>query len=228
VFIADSHACVAEGIGVLLEWQPDIQVGRMATSAGAAIAHIIRHRPRVAVLDHCLDDGIDAAQEITTRWAGTRCVLTSSEVTRALISAAFNAGCRSVVPKQANAEVLLNAVRAAARGETYVPSGLKELLEEPEERPPRPGALSRRQRQILQLVAVGASVEQIGEQLHLSSHTVRNHLRHAMAKLKARTRLATVVTAARAGFITVRTPIDRPSLQPHRAAEGTRAGSSKA
>jgi two-component system NarL family response regulator len=205
VLIVDSHAVVGQGLGALLARQPDIDLVRQVRTAGEAIAYIGQHKPHVAIIDQQLEDGsgFQAAQQITSRSAGTRCVLTSSEATPALVTAAFKTGCRSFVPKQADAEVLLTAIRAVARGETYVPSELRQLLAEASRPRPSSMTLSHRQRQVLELVALGASIEEIKDQLCLSSHTVRNHLRHAMARLNANTRLAAVINAARAGLITL-------------------------
>jgi DNA-binding NarL/FixJ family response regulator len=216
VLVADTHAVVARGVGTLLDRQPDIEVGRQVTSAGAAIAYIIRHRPTVAVLDYQLDDGsgIDAAAEVTAQWAGTRCLLTSSEVSRELVAAAFDAGCRGVVPKHADAAVLLNGVRAVARGETYIPSELRVLLANDSPPPAAQVVLSERQQQVLQLMAVGASVEEIGDRLLLSAHTVRNHLRHARARLNAKSKLDAVIVAARAGLISLHAPRPAASSEP--------------
>ncbi len=208
VLIVDDHAVVGQALGALLEDEPDIAFVSLATSVEVAVTRVGQDRPDVVLLDHRLTDGtgLDAAREIRERWPSTQCVMDKAVKDPELVSSALEAGCSSFVPKDSDARELLRAVRAAAAGDSYLSGEVLTLLSQASPRPPAPFELSRRERQVLQLTANGASVDDIARQLYLSAHTVRNHLRHAMARVGVHTKLEAVVAAARAGVIRLGEP----------------------
>lgn len=208
VLVVDDHAVVGQAFAALLRDEPDIRLIGLATSVEVALTRVSQDRPDVVLLDQRLSDGtgLDAAREIRERWPATQCIMVTAVKDPDLVSSALEAGCSSFVPKDSDASELLRAVRAAAAGDSYLSGEVLSLLSHAAPRPPAPFELSRRERQVLQLTADGASVEEIARQLYLSAHTVRNHLRHAMARVGVHTKLEAVVAAARAGVIRLGDP----------------------
>lgn len=208
VLVVDDHAVVGQAFAALLNDEDDITFVGLATSVEVALTRVAQDRPDVVMLDHRLSDGtgLDAAREIRERWPSTQTIMVTAVKDPDLISAALDAGCRSFVPKDSDAKELIRAIRAAGRGESYLSSEVLGLLAQAPPRASAPFELSRRERQVLQLTADGASVDDIARKLYLSAHTVRNHLRHAMARVGVHTKLEAVVAAARAGIIRLGEP----------------------
>ena len=175
---------------------------------GVAVARIAvarRHVPDVVVMDYRLagGDGVTATRQVLAEVPAASVVMLTGQADRNVLAEALDAGVCSFLSKQAPATELVAAVRAAASGDSYfTPDVLAKLvrLRRDEARSPA-GALNPREREVLQLVADGHSVAEIGRELHLSVHTVRNHLRHAMQKLGVHTKLDAVLAATRAGVI---------------------------
>jgi DNA-binding NarL/FixJ family response regulator len=118
------------------------------------------------------------------------------------LSDAVGAGITAFASKLASSDELIQVVRAAAAGTVYIGSDVVPLLAEARD---GPGAsLTRREREVLQGIADGRSVAELAADLHLSQHTVRNHIRRAMSSLGVRRRLDAVMAAARAGVIELR------------------------
>jgi len=203
VVIVEDHAVVGQALAALLADEPDLALLGLATSVEGALDLVADRRPDVAVLDYRLNDGtgLDAARQIADRWPGTQTVMVSALKGPDLVNAALEAGCRSFVPKDADAGELLRAVRAAGRAESYLSGEVMALLERAPTESAAAFGLTRREREVLQLSADGATIDEIAVALHLSAHTVRNHLRHAMNRLQVHTRLEAVVVAARAGIV---------------------------
>jgi DNA-binding NarL/FixJ family response regulator len=140
--------------------------------------------------------GIELARKAQRTAAGTAILLYTGYGDRALLTEALDAGVRGFVLKEAPMDDLLRAVRAVSAGGTYVDPVLAGAIatsalgsELPE--------LTRREREVLRLLADGLSNEEIGKRLYISAETVRTHVRKAMAKLDADTRTQAVARALR-------------------------------
>ena len=120
------------------------------------------------------------------------------------LAVAVDAGCDGYINKSADVEELIAAVHSAVAGQAHFsPVALARLLHERRMRSGGCNAVSEREREVLQLLADGSTVAEIATRLDLSTHTVRNHLRRAMKHLGVHTRLDAVVTAVRAGILSV-------------------------
>jgi DNA-binding NarL/FixJ family response regulator len=207
VGIVDDHAMVAEGLGILLREQHDLEIVGIAATVAEAIELVERRHPHVLLLDYRLPDcdGPTAATEILRRWPSTKIVMLSAVGGDELLARSIEAGCSGFLPKDRSGRDVVSAVRAAYRGESLIPtlvlSGLLDRLRRTPQR--KAGDLSLREFEVLCLVAKGMSTDGISSLLLLSEHTVRNHVRNILAKLGAHSKLEAVAVAARDGIISL-------------------------
>jgi DNA-binding NarL/FixJ family response regulator len=213
VLLVEDHAMVAEGLSVALNAQPDLEVvGWISTVGELGDSSLLDPAnpscPDVALVDYHLPDGTgaDVAAIFRERCPATRIVIVSASRTEAELLKAVEAGCVGFVDKRSRVDDLTRVVRAAARGEASFDAGLLRslVLGLGKEESGAPGSdLSEREREVLRLLAAGLSTEAMADQLYLSTHTVRNHIRNLTAKLGAHSRLEAVAIAARVGLVTL-------------------------
>jgi response regulator RpfG family c-di-GMP phosphodiesterase len=207
VLIVDDQTMFAESVARLIDRERDLHVVGVATTVAAAIELALETKPAVVLMDWELPDGdgIAAARSILDELPATKVVLLTGRSDDNLLVAAMRAGCAGFVSKADALSALVTAVRTVAAGDPAVPTGkLVTLLSRLEQNEPIRGSrtrLSARELEVLSLLARGLDADAIAARLVLSGHTVRNHLRNAMAKLDAHTRLEAVTTAARLGII---------------------------
>lgn len=206
VVIVDDHDVVALGLKALLEDEPDIAVVSIERTARDAVTAATKYSPDVVLMDYRLPDGsgADATTTICKIDNAPRVVMITAVADRTVLGKALDAGCTGFVSKNADRADLVGAVRAAAGNDSYFTHDmLKHLVSLRRFDQVEGAALSGRECEVLQLTAHGKSPAQIAADLHLSGHTVKNHLRNAMAKLDAHTKLDAVVKAARARIISI-------------------------
>ncbi len=207
VLVVDDHSMFAESVVRLLNRESDLQTVGIAATAADALATVRAAHPAVVLMDWELpdDDGVSAAKAILEEAPETKVVLLTGRADDSLVLSALRAGCVGFVSKIDAFATLVSAVRAAAAGEPAMPTGkMVTLLAKLADTEPQRGSrtrLSERELEVLTLVAKGLDVDAIASRLFLSGHTVRNHIRNAMAKLDAHSRLEAVTTAARRGLI---------------------------
>lgn len=205
VVVVDDHRVVAEGLVALLTAEDDLAVVGTATSVAEALALVDQTRPDVVLLDYRLPDGdgISATLEIRRRAPETKVVMVSAVGHGELLARAIDAGCAGFLAKERSGDELLAAVRAAQRGDAFLPAALlADLIGRP-----RPGGagsrLTARELEVLSLLAAGLSTAAVTERLGRSEHTVRNHVRNILGKLGAHSKLEAVAIAAREGLISL-------------------------
>lgn len=209
VAIVDDHEVVALGLKALLDDADHIEVVGSATTSAEAISMVAKLQPDVVLMDYRLPDGTGAetARALKESGAATRIVMLTSVADRRVLSQALDAGCCGFLSKNSDRSDLIDAVTAAAGGESYFTRDvLKHLVHLKRFDEVGQTELSDRECEVLQLTADGLFPEEVAAQLHLSAHTVKNHLRHAMAKLEAHTKLEAVVKAIRARLISIDEP----------------------
>jgi DNA-binding NarL/FixJ family response regulator len=184
---------------VLIDAGVDV-VGR-ASNGEEAAAKIEATRPTVAVVDVRMPrlNGIELAAQVSRTTPETAVILYTAYGDRALLSEALDAGVRGFVLKEAPLQDLTRAVDMVAGGAVYVDPVLAGVLASAEsERLPQ---LTKREREVLRLLADGLSNEEIGKRLFLSPETVRTHVQKAMRRLEADTRTQAVALALRQSLI---------------------------
>lgn len=192
VLVVDDHDVVHWGFRDLLNKKPWIESTFSASAAHEALELVERYQPDVALVDLFLGDyaGTDLAEAIRERSPDTR-VLLMSGAGRVSAHAARTAGASGFVSKEWNAEDIATAVRMVGSGMTVFAPQSKQATEH----------LSQRERDVLGLIAVGATNREIAGRLFLSQHTVKQHTRSVYKKLKARNRAEAVHRAQRLGLI---------------------------
>ena len=205
VLICDDHHVVAQGLAMVMDAEPDIEVVGVAGSVAEVRQMVVSRRPQVVLMDYGLPDGdgVSATAAIKASQPDVQVIMLTSYVDEDILVAAIQAGCTGYVTKHKGAEELTAAVRLAAEGEALVSPDMLALLL-PRLRRGNHGLgwdLTPRERQVLDLLALGESKEAIARRLFLSTNTVRNHIQNILTKLGAHSRLEAVAAAAREGLL---------------------------
>jgi DNA-binding NarL/FixJ family response regulator len=194
VVIADDHHLVRQGLRALLERAGDITVLGEAADGVEALAQVDRLHPDVLVIDLAMPhlNGLEAVARLRAGEGKTRALILSMYTDESLVRQALRNGAKGYLLKRAVSEELLLAVRAVARGDTYLsPEVAGPLLTPLVAGPPTgkdPGSpldqLTSREREVLQLTAEGHTNREIATHLALSEKTVEKHRGSLMAKLR--------------------------------------------
>jgi DNA-binding NarL/FixJ family response regulator len=204
VLIADDHGIVRAGVKLLLDRQPDIEVVAEAEDGVEAVEKVIRHRPDVAVLDVSMPrmTGLQATHEIKQQAPGTQVLILSMHDDERYLFEALRAGAAGYVLKRAADQDLVDAVRAAGRGEPFLTASAQQtLIRDFLERGEQPGELTPREQEVVKLIAEAHTNKEIAEILHLSEKTVESHRGRVLQKLGMRDRVELVRYAIRQGLV---------------------------
>jgi DNA-binding NarL/FixJ family response regulator len=212
--IADDQEAVRAGFAALLETQPDIAVVATAANGEEAVRHTKEHRPDIVLMDVRMPilDGIAATRQIcgdAADHAGSRVLVLTTFDLDEYVYDALQAGASGFLLKDVRPETLFEAVRVVAAGNALLaPTVTRRLIAEfarlrPTQRthPEDLDALTRRELEILSLVASGLSNQEIADQLVLSNETVKTHVSHVLRKLGLRDRAQAVVAAYESGLV---------------------------
>jgi DNA-binding NarL/FixJ family response regulator len=199
--LIEDHEALREGLELLLGREGCEVVGTAGT-AGEGRELIERLEPDVSLVDIRLgeESGIDLTRQLLASDADRRVVLYTGSSDVELLVSGLDSGARGYALKDGTPSELTGALETVARGGTYVDPRLrpKLLSRDTTQRMP---SLSKREREIMDLLAQGLTGEDVAERLVLSSETVKTHIRNAMSKLEAHTRVHAVAIALRQGFI---------------------------
>ena len=195
VVLIDDHRVVSRGLKTYLESFDDIRVSGIAISGEEALAQLHLWKPQVILLDLLMPggiDGVETARRIKDRFPTVRIIALTASTDEARMMAVLRAGATGYVRKDAEPEVLLAAVRAVARGRTYIdPAVASTLLNAgaPEEE------LSPRETDVLRQMTFGRSNKEIAEALGIAEETVKTHVGRLLGKLHLENRTQAVVYA---------------------------------
>lgn len=204
VVLADDHAVVRSALKMLLETEDGIEVVAEAENAASAIRYVGGHRPSVLILDINMPggSGLAAIPEIRSSSPETSIVMLTMQEETASAREALQAGVLGYILKEAASEELVKAVRLAAEGKTYLQPELgARLAAEPEVA--SPDDLSDRELEVLRLIALGHTNNEIAKSLFLSVRTVESHRAHIQQKLGLTSRSELVRYALDRGLIDV-------------------------
>jgi two-component system response regulator NreC len=189
--IADDHAVVRKGLRLLIDAEEDMQVLTEAGDVPNAIRLARAHRPTVLVLDLNMPGGssLEAIPQILQETPATAVVVLTMQDDPSFARQALQSGASGFVLKEAADDELLQAIRLAAAGETYLNPQLgARLAAQPPKPEGPPDDLTEREVEVLRLIALGHTNTEIGEQLFLSTRTVETHRAHIQQKLRRTTR----------------------------------------
>ncbi len=189
IVIADDHAVVRRGLRQVLEAEAGFEVVAEAANLDDARRYVRGHHPHVLVLDLNMPGGssLDHIPSIRGEFPDTQIVVLTMQNEPAYARQALSAGALGYVLKEAAEEELVEAIKRAAVGDTYLNPrlGARVAAEPP---PGPPDGLSEREVDVLRLIALGYTNAEIGDQLHLSVRTVETHRAHIQQKLNLATR----------------------------------------
>lgn len=206
VLIADDHPVFRDGLRALVARAPDLELVGEATTGTEAVALAASTRPAIVLMDLRMPEmsGIEATRRIVEADPSVRIlVLTMSEEDDSLF-AAMRAGARGYLPKDADSDDLLVAIRAASRGEAIFGASIARRITAFFAGPRATGdpfpELTDRESEILELVAQGHPNPLIAQRLGISDKTVRNHVANVFNKLQVADRAEAIVRAREAGL----------------------------
>jgi DNA-binding NarL/FixJ family response regulator len=201
-FVADDHPAIVDAVCRFLEEEPEVDLVGRGGHGERALEELARLQPDVAILDIRMPalTGIEIARRLAADGSATAVVLYTAYPERSLLLEALDAGARGFLLKEAPLADLMRAIRTVAAGGTYVDAALASILAGPQAAERLP-SLTKREREVLRMLADGMRNEQVARELGISPFTVRTHVKKAMDKLEADTRTEAVARAMRASLI---------------------------
>jgi DNA-binding NarL/FixJ family response regulator len=206
--IVDDHEVLRMGLRAALEVEPDFTVVAEAANGKEAIEKARAHQPDIVLMDVRMDgiDGIEACREIRSALPATRVLMLTSFAEEETVVAALLAGAAGYVLKNVARARLLEALRSVAHGESLLDSKvtkgvLDRLVGTRQQQPEADDDLTAREREVLMLIAEGATNKEIAAKLVVSENTARNHVSHILGKLGFNRRSEAAAYAAKKGLI---------------------------
>ncbi|MFH8516435.1 response regulator [Streptomyces gelaticus] len=212
VLLADDQSLVRAGFRALLDAQPDIEVAGEAADGAEAVRMVGELRPDIVLMDIRMPhlDGLAATRAITqdARPDGVRVVMLTTFELDEYVFEAIRSGASGFLVKDTEPDELLRAVRAVVGGDALLSPGVtRRLIAEFAARSKEPAAatglseLTEREREVMALVGMGLSNDEIARRLVVSPLTAKTHVSRAMVKLGARDRAQLVVFAYESGLV---------------------------
>jgi two-component system response regulator NreC len=201
VLLADDHEIVRAGLRLLVDSQADMQVIAEASTGFEAVTQVRASQPDVAIVDLTMPGlgGLGALRQLRESHDATRVVILTRHADDAYVRELLAAGSSGYVLKQSTSAELLAAIRAAARGEQYLDTALRQEQSGEAGRESRSG-ITNREREVLRLTAIGYGNKEIAARLAISVKTVEVHKTNAMRKLQLAGRADIVRYAAIQGW----------------------------
>ncbi len=221
VIIVDDHPVVRAGIRAVLDQAPDVTVVAEGAAGADALRLVAQHRPDVLVLDVNLPDvsGMDVTRQLRERDTTTAILVLTAHDDSQTIFGLLENGAAGYVLKDEALETLTDAVRAVARGETWLsPAVARHVVHRAvgtadSPLPKRPGdqsPLTPRETQVLRLLAQGLDNAAIAERLVVTKRTVQNHVSHIYGKLAVNSRTEAALWAIRHRLVQISADHDTP------------------
>lgn len=211
IFIVDDHPVIKDGLPVMLEHYPELQVIGSAADAHGALAKLKYLAPDVIILDISLPQlsGLDAIPLLKAELPRTQILIFSMHEKEAYVHRALSAGALGYVVKGSPINELIDAIRTVHAGEYYLSSGMKKevfqnYLRNRQDDPDTPSGydlLSEREQQVFRLLVAGSSTQQISNSLGLSPKTIEKHRTNVCKKLGIRNLVDMVKYAVQLGII---------------------------
>lgn len=200
LFIVDDHYMVIEGIVSMMQQEDTIQIVGHAQNAESCMAFLQRIQPDVIFLDINLPDksGIDVCKEIKTAYPAIKIIALSTFNQNSYINNMMENGANGYLLKNATKEEMLQAVQTVIANKQYLSKEASDNLKNTQE---QKIMLTRREKEILKMIAEGMTSAEIGKHLFISTTTVDTHRKHLLEKLKANNTAILIKIAAQMGVV---------------------------
>jgi two-component system, NarL family, response regulator LiaR len=203
LLLVDDHVVVRQGLRMVLELEPDLDIIGEANNGQEALSLVKKLNPQVVLMDLLMPvmDGVSAIRAIKKEYPDIEVVALTSVLEDRLVIDAVEAGAAGYLLKESGPEELIEAIRAAAKGEVRLhPKAQKRLIKEvrtPEMRE----SLTERETETLRLIARGMSNKEIAEHLGVSEVTVKTHVSSILSKLNLQSRTQAALFALKEGLV---------------------------
>ena len=205
VFIVDNHGVLREGVRLLLDGTPDVRVVGMAETADSVIPLLQAAKPELILMDLSMPgiNGFEAIERLRRDLPELKILVLTRHAEGEYARRAMAAGASAYVLKQSSPARLLEAIRAVARDEVWVDPRVASKLGRVDASPRIPGEhpLTRREQEVVTLIALGHTNKEIGNQLGISVKTVETHKTNVMHKLGVHRRADLVRFALEQGWL---------------------------
>jgi DNA-binding NarL/FixJ family response regulator len=199
ILIAEDHAVVRQGLASIIKDEADMDVVAQARDGQQAIALYRQHQPDVTLMDLRMPklDGVSAISQICAEFPASRIIVLTTYDGDEDIYRGLQAGAQGYLLKDATAEELLEAIRIVHQGRKYIPQSVATKLAERL----MSHKLTSRESEILQLLAIGKSNQEIAAALSISERTVKFHINNIFTKLGVSDRTQAVIHALKRGLV---------------------------
>jgi two-component system, NarL family, response regulator LiaR len=203
LLLVDDHVVVRQGLRMVLSLEPDLDIIGEANNGQEALSLVKKLNPQVVLMDLLMPvmDGVSAIRAIKKDYPDIEVVALTSVLEDRLVIDAVEAGAAGYLLKESGPEELIEAIRAAAKGEVRLhPKAQKRLIKEvrtPEMRE----SLTERETETLRLISKGMSNKEIAEQLSVSEVTVKTHVSSILSKLNLQSRTQAALFALKEGLV---------------------------
>jgi len=226
VLIADDHPIVRQGLELVINTQPDLELIAEAKNGEEAVRMAQETRPDVIVMDLQMPvkNGLTAIEEINQLDLGTQILVLTSFPEDEMVISAVKAGATGILLKDSIPEKLLSAIRSVYRGESVlhpiVSRKLMEKVRQPSKTVPNEDLLTPRELDVIGLLAKGFTNNQIALSLNVSIRTVSTHIRNILDKLHLQNRTQAALFAVEHGILPLENKDNENTQPPHTANGG--------
>jgi len=217
ILIADDHSMVRQGLRFFLELDPDLQVVGQAADGAEAVRLARQLEPDVVLMDLLMPvmDGIAATTAIRSALPDTQVLVLTAMPEDARVIDAVRAGASGYLLKDAEADALCQAVKAAAARQVQLSSGAAARLLQEVRAPEGPVKLTEREIEVLRLIADGKANKEIARQLRIAEKTSKVHVSNILSKLGMQSRTQAALYAARIGLVSGASRQEQPAARGH-------------
>lgn len=204
VVLVDDHRVVTQSLKAWLESFPDMVVVGIASNGEEALAKILDWQPDVVLQDLLMPggiDGIETTARILKVLPASRVIALTASIDEPRMMGVLRAGAAGYIRKNAEPETLLAAVRAVARGRTFIDPALAQVLAAAADTSQE--SLTPRETDVLRLVALGRSNRDIAASLGVGEETIKTHVSRVLAKLQVDNRAQAIVEALRRRLVSI-------------------------